>query len=250
MLGFLTDIRRAHSVFLHRESGVPVSITPEVLFAAFRGIEARAPASGAREDFYYLPRICLSKTSAIFDRFDCAFAAHFKGADELFESVMMASIPADRGLAHGRAHVVGRRESEDRSARRWGAAYRDEEAPECIEKKATKGGNKWIGTGGTSPFGAHWLATPKAIRIGCQLTNRAIARAVKVWDSARVPQLRRHHRAGELAQHKSDHAPVEAEKFAREGAAEQPRSRQHDLDHGTQRGLARFEARAGAHGIR
>src|SRR5690606_13378079 len=77
--------------FKLREAGVPVSITEFLTLQ--RALQARVAAASA-EDFYYLARACMVKDERHFDRFDRAFAAHFKGAEELFAAIM-AKIPEE-----------------------------------------------------------------------------------------------------------------------------------------------------------
>src|ERR1044072_3784430 len=71
--------------FKLREAGVPVSITE--FLTLLEALAARVSAASA-EDFYYLSRACVVKDERHFDRFDRAFAAHFKGVEELFEALL------------------------------------------------------------------------------------------------------------------------------------------------------------------
>src|ERR1044072_9964367 len=71
--------------FKLREGGVPVSITE--FLSLVQALQARVAGASA-EDFYFLSRACLVKDERHFDRFDRAFAAHFKGAEELFEALL------------------------------------------------------------------------------------------------------------------------------------------------------------------
>ncbi|HEY5810758.1 MAG TPA: hypothetical protein VIT67_22500, partial [Povalibacter sp.] len=77
--------------FKLRETGVPVSITE--FLTLLEALEARLADSSA-EDFYYLARSCMVKDERHFDRFDRAFAAHFKGIETAFNN-LMANIPDD-----------------------------------------------------------------------------------------------------------------------------------------------------------
>ena len=77
--------------FKLREAGVPVSITE--FLTLLEALEAHLAQSSA-EDFYFLSRACMVKDERHFDRFDRAFAAHFKGAEELFEA-LVARIPQE-----------------------------------------------------------------------------------------------------------------------------------------------------------
>jgi uncharacterized protein with von Willebrand factor type A (vWA) domain len=77
--------------FKLREGGVPVSITE--FLTLLEALQAHLAQSSA-EDFYFLSRACLVKDERHFDRFDRAFAAHFKGAEQLFEA-LLAHIPQE-----------------------------------------------------------------------------------------------------------------------------------------------------------
>src|SRR5688572_13051869 len=77
--------------FKLREAGVPVSITE--FLTLLEALEARIIDASA-EDFFYLSRACMVKDERHFDRFDRAFAAYFKGAEDLFES-LLANLPED-----------------------------------------------------------------------------------------------------------------------------------------------------------
>ena len=150
-----------------------------------------------------------------FDRFDRVFAAHFKGAEELFEA-LLARIPAGLAAAHGRAHADRGGEGADRGARRLGQADGDAASKRLEEQKGRhQGGNKWIGTGGTSPFGAYGY-NPEGIRIGQDESRNR--RAVKVWDQREFRNL---DDTVELGTRNIKIALRELRRFAREGAADQ-----------------------------
>ena len=145
--------------FKLREGGVPVSITE--FLTLLEALQARVADRELREDFYYLARACLVKDERHFDRFDRAFAAHFKGAEELFEA-LLAQHSAGMAAAHGRAHAVGGREGADRGARRLGQADRDAEASASKSRRsATR-----AATNGSAPAAprrsARTATTPKA----------------------------------------------------------------------------------------
>ena len=77
--------------FLLRSTGVPVSITE--LLALLEALEAGLSDASA-ERFYYLSRTCLVKDERYYDRFDKAFATHFKGIQDLF-ALLEKELPAD-----------------------------------------------------------------------------------------------------------------------------------------------------------
>ncbi len=107
--------------FKLREGGVPVSITE--FLSLLQALQARV-ASASAEDFYYLSRACLVKDERHFDRFDRAFAAYFKGAEDLFEA-MLKSIPEEWLKRMGERTLVRRREGADQGTGRLGQAHRD-----------------------------------------------------------------------------------------------------------------------------
>ena len=161
--------------FAIRKAGVPASVKEflTLLEALDKGV-----VYGSVDDFYSLSRLCLVKDEAYFDRFDVAFAAYFKGVqaipDELVKDIPVEWLKklAERWLSDeekARIEALGGWEKLMETLRQRLAE----------QKGRHQGGNKWIGTAGTSPFGAEGY-NPEGIRIG-QEKNRNF-RAVKVWD--------------------------------------------------------------------
>jgi uncharacterized protein len=168
--------------FLLRSAAVPVSITElltllEALKAGLGGLNA--------ERFYYLARTCLVKDERYYDRYDKAFAAHFKGAEDLF-ALLRRELPED-WLAK-----MAEREFSDAEKAQVEALGGWEKLMETLtkrleeQKERHQGGNKWIGTAGTSPFGAYGF-NPEGVRVGQDGgRNRS---AVKVWDKREFANL-------------------------------------------------------------
>ena len=165
-----------------RKAAVPVSITEllsllEALKAGLGGLSA--------EQFYFLSRTCLVKDEKFYDRFDRAFAEHFKGIENLFEH-LQRTLPADW------LEKLAVRDFSDQEKAAVEALGGWEKLMETLKKRLEEqkerhqGGNKWIGTAGTSPFGAHGY-NPEGVRIG-QEKNRNF-RAVKVWDRREFKDL-------------------------------------------------------------
>lgn len=132
------------------------------------------------EDFYSLARICLVKDEAHFDNFDRAFADYFKGVQSL--DLFSHDIPDD-----WLKKQIDRMFTDEEKAQIQAMGGLDklmETLQQRLEeqKERHQGGNKWIGTGGTSPFGAHGF-NPEGIRIG-QEGNGNFS-AVKVWEERR-----------------------------------------------------------------
>lgn len=168
--------------FLLRSAGVPVSITE--LLTLLEALKAGLGDLSA-ERFYFLSRTCLVKDERYYDRFDKAFAAHFKGAEDLF-ALLQRELPQD-WLAK-----MAQREFSDAEKAQIEALGGWEKLMETLKKRLEEqkerhqGGNKWIGTAGTSPFGAYGF-NPEGVRVGqAGSRNRS---AVKVWDKREFANL-------------------------------------------------------------
>ena len=154
------------------------------------------------DDFYHLARITLVKDESQYDRFDRAFAAYFKGVETMTGEVFGAELPAD-----------WLRKQADKF-------LSDDELMELLkqrleeQKERHQGGSKWIGTGGTSPFGNGGY-NPEGVRIGGAGGNR---KAVKVWDKREFRNL---DDSVELGTRNIKVALRRLRRFAREGAADQ-----------------------------
>ncbi len=131
--------------------------------------------------FYYLARTCLIKDEKLFDRFDLVFGEYFKSIERIeLEDVMSSMDIPDDWIKQ----MFNRYFTEDEISR-----IRSHGGIEKLlktlkqrlkdQKKRHQGGNKWIGTSGTSPFGAYGY-NPEGIRIGQD--KRRHGKAIKVWD--------------------------------------------------------------------
>ncbi len=198
--------------FFHglRDAGVPV--TTRELLDLLAGLEQHV-AFGSIDDFYYFSRTCLVKDEKYFDRFDRAFGLHFKDLEAL-DDVIEAIIPDD----WLRAEFMKQLSEEDRAKIEslGGLEKLIEEFKKRLEeqKKRHQGGNKWIGTGGTSPFGQQGYH-PEGIRVGPNGGNR---KAVKVWDKREFRNL---DDSVELGTRNIKVALRRLRKFARTGAADE-----------------------------
>ena len=198
--------------FFHglRDAGVPV--TTRELLDLLSGIRQHVVFASI-DDFYYFSRICLVKDEKYFDRFDRAFGAHFKDLEGL-DDVIEAIIPDD----WLRAEFIKQLSEEDRAKIEslGGLEKLIEEFKKRLEeqKKRHQGGNKWIGTGGTSPFGQQGYH-PEGIRVGPNGGNR---KAVKVWDKREFRNL---DDSVELGTRNIKVAMRRLRKFARTGAADE-----------------------------
>ena len=128
------------------------------------------------DDFYFLSKATLVKDEGKFDRFDFAFAEYFKGVAELVD--LKTAIP-EEWLKKILEKTLTPEEREKLKAMDWNELMETLKKRLEEQKERHQGGSKWIGTGGTSPFGAYG-ENPAGIRIGQDKSrNRS---AVKVWD--------------------------------------------------------------------
>jgi len=197
--------------FKLRDAGVPVSITE--FLTLLEALEARVVDASA-EDFFYLSRACLVKDERHFDRFDRAFAAHFKGVEELFES-LLGKIPEEWLKRMGERTFSAEDKAKIEALGGWDKLIETLKKRLEEQKERHQGGNKWIGTGGTSPFGAYGY-NPEGIRIGQDESRNR--RAVKVWDER---EFRNFADNVELGTRNIKIALRKLRRFAREGAADQ-----------------------------
>ena len=159
------------------------------------------------DDFYYLARTALVKDEKHFDKFDRAFAAYFKGVELVAD--FTKEIPAD-----WLRKMLERELTPEQKAAIEKMGW--DELMETLKKRLEEqkgrheGGNKWIGTGGTSPFG-HGGYNPQGVRIGGASKNRS---AVKVWEQR---AYRDYDDTQELGTRNIKVALRRLRKFAREG---------------------------------
>ncbi len=198
--------------FFHglKDAGVPV--TPRELLDLLEAMQHRL-AFADMDDFYNLSRAVLVKDEKYYDRFDRAFGLHFRELEAL-DDVIEALIPDD----WLRTEFVKQLSEEDKAKIEslGGLEKLIEEFKKRLEEqeKRHEGGNKWIGTGGTSPFGNDGYH-PEGIRVGGEGKNK---RAVKVWDRRDFKNL---DDGVELGTRNIKVALRRLRKFARTGAADE-----------------------------
>ncbi len=162
-----------------RSAKLPVSVKEylTLLEAVKEGVVGPVSEDGYKiDDFYYLSRTALVKDEKHFDKFDRAFAAYFKGVE------MVADFTQDVPLEWLRKNLELELSPEEKAkieAMGWDELMETLKKRFEEQKERHEGGNKWIGTGGTSPFGANGY-NPQGIRIG-QAGGRNKS-AIKVWD--------------------------------------------------------------------
>ncbi len=168
--------------FLHLKSHrLPVSTREflTLLEALQKGV-----VSLSLDDFYLLSRMTLVKSEEHFDRFDLAFGSYFKGVESRFD--VHARIPDEWLRRELERHLT---EEERRRVEALGGLDRLLETfrQRLAEQRGRHaGGRKWIGTGGTSPFGSYGY-NPEGIRVGPE--GGGSRSAVKVWDERNFRNL-------------------------------------------------------------
>ena len=168
--------------FLLKSAGIPVSITELLMLLA--ALKAGLSDASA-ERFYYLARTWLVKDERHYDRFDKAFAAHFKGAQDLF-ALLERELPADWLAKLAERELTDEEKAQVEALGGWEKLMETLKQRLEEQKERHQGGSKWIGTAGTSPFGAYGY-NPEGVRIG-QDTSRNRS-AVKVWDKREFANL-------------------------------------------------------------
>ncbi|MCW5576259.1 MAG: VWA domain-containing protein [Burkholderiales bacterium] len=193
-----------------RQGGVPVSIKEFlVLIAALE----KQLAFGSVEDFYHLARTCLVKDEKFFDRYDLVFAAYFKGVAGI--DAATAVIPEEWLRKLVEKNLSDEEKKLIESLGGWDKLIETLKKRLEEQKGRHQGGSKWIGTGGTSPFGAYGY-NPEGIRIGQHESRNR--RAVKVWDQREFRNL---DDTVELGTRNIKVALRKLRKFARTGAPEE-----------------------------
>ena len=198
-----------------RKYGVPVSTTELLDLNA-------ALASGVvfadREDLYELIRLCMVKDERHYDKFDRAMKAYFDGIDSLDTDSLLSQLHKlpkewlDLELLEKNLSAEERAELEKAGSLEELMKMLEERLRE--QHKKHQGGNKMIGTGGTSPFGA-FGDHPEGVRIGGPSRKKS---AVKVWEKRQFQNLDDNQLLGTR---QMQIALRRLRRFARQGAAEE-----------------------------
>ncbi len=196
--------------YLLKQVGIPVSI--KELMTLLEALEKKL-AFCSLDEFYLLARLCLVKDEKYFDRYDRAFSAHFKELDNL-EDILEALIPEDWLRSEFMKTLTEEEKAQIESL--GGLEKLLETFKQRLEEQKERhaGGNKWIGTGGTSPFG-HSGYHPEGIRVGGESRNKS---AVKVWEKREFRDL---DDSVELGTRNLKVALRKLRKFARSGAEDE-----------------------------
>lgn len=200
-ISFLDELRRA---------GIPAS--PKEHLTLLEALDRQVIGLDV-EEFYYLARVVYVKDEGLIDRFDQVFAKVFRGA--LGEGgPENAAIPEEWLKAIAEKYLTLEEMEKIQSLGSW------EEIMETLKKRFEEqqgrhqGGSKWIGTGGTSPYGNSGY-NPQGVRIGGESRQK---RALKVWEKREFRNL---DNAVELGTRNIKLALRRLRRFAREGAAEE-----------------------------
>ncbi|RST51728.1 vWA domain-containing protein [Variovorax sp. DXTD-1] len=202
-----------------RSAKLPVSVKEYLTLLEALQADVVGPNSDGAcgiDDFYYLSRTALVKDEKHYDKFDRAFAAYFKGVEMLAD--FTKEVPLD-WLRKTLEREFTAEEKAKIEKMGWDELMETLKKRFEEQKERHEGGNKWIGTGGTSPFG-HGGYNPQGIRIGGAGKNKS---AVKVWDQRAYKD---YDDSQELGTRNIKVALRRLRKFAREGHDEEL-----DLDH-------------------
>jgi uncharacterized protein with von Willebrand factor type A (vWA) domain len=191
-----------------KDAKVPVSIKEFLML-----LEAlqKQVINNSLEEFYFLSRTTLVKDEAHYDKFDKAFGFYFHGIETLFEK--NPDIPLDWLMKRMERELTPEQKA---LLEKFGYDKLMDRLKELLkeQKERHEGGNKWIGTGGTSPFG-HGGENPEGVRIGGEGGKRS---AVKVWESR---AFRDYDSERELGPRNIKVALRRLRRFAREGAQDE-----------------------------
>ncbi len=193
-----------------RDAKVPVTLKEHLTL--MEGLKAGV-CDWSVESFYYLSRATLVKDETHLDKFDRVFGEVFKGIESLDPEALVAAIPEEWLKKLGERFLTEEEKRQVEALGGWDKLMETLRERLAEQKGRHQGGKKWIGTAGTSPFGAYGY-NPEGIRIG-QDKNRN-NRAVKVWDKREFRNL---DDTVELGTRNIKMALRKLRRFAREGAA-------------------------------
>ncbi len=197
-----------------RSAGVPVSLREYLAF--LEGMQ-KGLVTYDVEGFYFLARTAMVKDERNLDRFDRAFATTFEGLETIPDSAVLESLdlPAEWLEKLAEKHLSAEEKAEIEALGGFDKLMETLKERLKDQQGRHQGGSKWIGTAGTSPFGAHGY-NPEGVRIG-QETSRH-RRAVKVWDKR---EFRDFDDTVELGTRNIKVALKRLRKWARDGAADE-----------------------------
>ena len=233
-------ISQMFATFFHELKAAKVPVTLKEYLTLMEAMQADL-ADRSVEHFYYLSRATLVKDERHLDKFDQVFGHVFKGL-ELMREALETQIPEEWLRSLAQLYLSEEEKAKIEALGGWDKIMEELKKRLEEQKGRHQGGKKWIGTGGTSPYGADGY-NPAGVRIG-QKTGRQ-GRAIKVWDKREYKDL---DDTVELGTRNIKIALRRLRKFAREGRARRARPRRHHQGHRAQ-GLPRHPhaARAAQH---
>jgi uncharacterized protein len=169
-----------------RRAGLPISLGEWLLL--MRGLSEGLGTMDVQQ-FYTFARLCLIKNEIHYDRFDQVFQHYWHGRADQFEQLMKSlesTIPEDWLRQNHQNSLTEEQRRQIESLGGWDKLMETLAKRLQEQKEAHQGGSKWIGTGGTSPFG-HGGYHPEGIRIG--ESKQQQGKAVKVWEQRRYKDL-------------------------------------------------------------
>ena len=198
--------------FFLKLKSAKVPVTTKEYLMLIEGMQ-KGVVGASIDDFYYFSRTCLVKDESNFDKFDRAFGEYFKGVEAIMG--VEADIPLEWLRKQAELNLSAEEKAKIEAMGGW------EKLMETLKKRLEEqkgrhqGGSKWIGTGGTSPYGAYGY-NPEGVRIGQDGSrNRS---AVKVWDQREYQNL---DDQVELGTRNIKIALRRLRRFARDGAPEE-----------------------------
>jgi uncharacterized protein with von Willebrand factor type A (vWA) domain len=197
-----------------RDEGVPVSLREYLAF--LEGLQAGL-VTYEPEGFYYLGRTAMVKDERHLDRYDRAFAKAFKGLEAISDAEVLEAIdlPGDWLAKLAEKHLTADEKAQIAALGGFDKLMETLKQRLAEQQGRHQGGSKWIGTAGTSPFGAYGY-NPEGVRISQDQSRHQ--RAVKVWDKREFRNL---DDTVELGTRNIKVALRRLRKWARDGAAEE-----------------------------
>ena len=195
-----------------KAAGLPVTVREYLTL--MEGMQAQV-ASYKVEDFYYFSRAALVKDERNLDKFDRVFGEVFKGIETLEGKDGVVELPEEWLKKLAEKYLTPEEMAEIKSLGDWDKIMETLAKRLAEQKGRHQGGSKWIGTAGTSPFGAYGY-NPEGVRIGQKESRHR--RAIKVWDKREFRDL---DSGVELGTRNIKVALRRLRKFARTGAAEE-----------------------------
>ncbi|NMG53170.1 vWA domain-containing protein [Aromatoleum aromaticum] len=196
--------------FLHLKAG-QLKVSTREFLTLLEGLRDGA-CSHSIDEFYFYARTCLVKDESHYDRFDAAFGSYFNGVTEI--PGLDAELPQEWLQAMMKKHLS----PEDKAKLEklgWDKLMEEFRKRLGEQKERHQGGSKWIGTGGSSPFGNNGYH-PEGIRVGGESAGNRTA--IKVWEKREYRNL---DDSVELGTRNIKVALRRLRRFARQGAADE-----------------------------